>query len=168
LARSTCLFGLVFSVARKRSICSRERARKEMEQRIAAVWILYDPERVRIAGYYTLSAVGVEREGLPPEVTHRMAQYEVYPATLIGRLAADRDYAGQRIGERLLHDALARSVRASRQVASLAVVTDAKDREVQAFYERYGFVLLPSTSHERRLFLPMRTAVKLFTEQGPS
>jgi GNAT superfamily N-acetyltransferase len=139
-----------------------------MEQRIAAVWVLYDPERVRIEGYYSLSAVGVEREGLPPEVTHRTAQCEVYSATLIGRLAADQDYAGQRIGERLLHDALARSVKASRQVASLAVVTDAKNRDVQLFYQHYGFMILPSTSHELRLFLPMRTAEKMFVEEGRS
>jgi len=35
----------------------RERARKEMEQRIAAVLVLYDDKKYRLAGYYTLSAV---------------------------------------------------------------------------------------------------------------
>ena len=37
----------------------RERARKEMEQRIAAVLVLYDDKENRLAGYYTFSAVAV-------------------------------------------------------------------------------------------------------------
>jgi predicted GNAT family N-acyltransferase len=140
----------------------RERARKEMEQRIAAVWVLQDGEENRIAGYYTLSAVAVERGDLPPEFTHRMARYQVYPATLIGRLAVDQDYRDKRIGGRLLLDALARCLAASREVASVAVITDAKSPEVQSFYEHYGFIVLPTERHERRLFLPMGTIEKLF------
>lgn len=144
----------------------RERARKEMQQRIAAVWILHNGAADRLAGYYTLSAIAVERRDLPPEFTHRMARYEIYPATLIGRLAVDQDYHGQRIGGRLLLDALARALAASQEVASVAVVTDAKNPDVQGFYEHYGFMLLPTESFERRLFLPMRTIETLFTERG--
>jgi predicted GNAT family N-acyltransferase len=89
----------------------------------------------------------------------------VYPATLIGRLAVDRDYRDKRIGGRLLLDALARALAASRDVASVAVVTDAKTQEVQGFYEHYGFQLLQTESFERRLFLPMRTVEKLFEQE---
>ncbi len=144
----------------------RERARREMQQRIAAVWILYDAQLNRIAGYYTLSAVAIQRAELPSEITHRMARYEVYPGTLIGRLAVDREYQSKRLGGRLLLDALARALAASRQVASVAVVTDAKNEAVQHFYEHYGFQLLPGEQHERRLFLPMRTVEQLFQEHG--
>jgi len=52
----------------------RERARKEMQQRIAAVWVLHDRQEDRIAGYYALSAVAIERGELPPELTRRMAR----------------------------------------------------------------------------------------------
>lgn len=144
----------------------RERARREMEQRIAAVWVLYDSEANRLAGFYTLSAVAIERGDLPPESTHRMARYQVYPATLLGRLAVDRDYQSQRVGGRLLLDALARSLAASRQVASVAVVTDARSEDLQRFYEHYGFQILPTEHHERRLFLPMRTVETLLAERG--
>jgi GNAT superfamily N-acetyltransferase len=142
-----------------------QRARKEMEQRIALVWVLIDSEADRIAGYYTLSAIAVERVDLPPEFTHRLARYEAYPATLIGRLAVDRDYQDKRIGGRLLLDALARCLDVSRKVASVAVVTDAKNLDVQGFYDHYGFMLLPTETHERRLFLPMRTVERLFAER---
>ncbi len=140
----------------------RERARREMEQRIAAVRVLYDGEEDRLAGYYTLSAVAVERGDLPSAFTHRVARYRVYPATLIGRLAVDREYQGRRLGGRLLLDALARALSTSRQVASVAVITDAKDEDAQSFYEHYGFRLLPTERHDRRLFLPMRTVELLF------
>lgn len=142
----------------------RERARKEMEQRVAAVWILHDTHHDRIAGYYTLSAVAVERAELPPSLTHRWAHYEVYPATLLGRLAVDRDYQGRRLGARLLLDALARALGASRQVASVAVLTDAKHDAAQSFYERYGFQLLSTEQSGRRLFIPMRSIEELFAE----
>lgn len=144
----------------------RERARREMQQRVAAVWILLDEEANRIAGFYTLSAVVVERTELPSTLTHRMARYNVYPATLIGRLAVDQDYQGKRIGGRLLLDALARALSASNQVASLAVVTDAKNEAAQRFYEHYGFQLLQAEGYQRRLFLPMETVAKLFAERG--
>lgn len=140
----------------------RERARREMEQRIAAVRVLYDSAEDRLAGYYTLSAVTVARDDLPSSFTHRIARYRVYPATLIGRLAVDQDYQGQRLGGRLLLDALARALATSRQVASFAVVTDAKDDDAQSFYEYYGFLPLPTGEHGRRLFLPMRTVEQLF------
>jgi predicted GNAT family N-acyltransferase len=137
-----------------------------VEQHVAAVWLLYDSEKHLIAGYYTLSAMVVQRVDLASKMPHRIAQYEVYPATLIGRLAADLGHAGERIGERLLYDALSWSLVASQQVASLAVVTDAKNGEVQAFYEHYGFIRLQSTTHERRLFLPMKTVEELFGQQN--
>lgn len=143
----------------------RERARRDMEQRIAAVWVLYDGASNRIAGYYTLSAVAIRRGELPPDLTHRMARYEVYPGTLIGRLAVDTEYQNRRVGGRLLLDALERALTASRQVASVAVLTDAKNETVQRFYEHFGFRILPSEQHQRRLFLPMRTIERLFIER---
>jgi len=142
----------------------RERARREVEQRIAAVRVLYDSAEGRLATYYTLNAVAVERSDLPPALSHRVAKYRVYPATLLGRLAVDREYQGPRLGGRLLLDALARALVASREVASFAIITDAKDGNAQSFYERYEFRSLPTEQCGRRLFLPMETVRRLFAE----
>ncbi len=43
----------------------------------------------------------------------------------------------------LLMDALRRSLELSKQVASAAVVVDAKDHAAVSFYKRYGFLDLP-------------------------
>ena len=55
-----------------------------------------------------------------------------------------------------------RSLETSRDVASMAVITDANDDEALTFYEQYGFRPLPTESYGRRLFLPMKTVEQLF------
>ncbi len=55
-------------------------------------------------------------------------------------------------------DALSRALQLSRQVASAAVVTDAKDQKAVDFYQLYGFIQL-QTKH--RLFLSMSTIAAL-------
>jgi len=82
------------------------------------------------------------------------------PATLIGRLAVDLRYRGQKLGEFLLIDALRRSHEASKLVASMAVIVDSKDDQATALYRKYGF--LAFLDEPRRLFLTMKTIKGLF------
>lgn len=77
----------------------------------------------------------------------------------------DREYQGLRLGGRLLLDARARALSTSREAASFAIITDARDEDVRSFYEYYGFRPLPTEQHGRRLFLPMETVKRLFTER---
>ena len=79
---------------------------------------------------------------MPEKLRKRLSRYPVYPATLIGRLAVDRRYAGQGYGRDLMLDALTRALEGASAVASFGVVVDALDEEAQKFYEHYGFVLL--------------------------
>lgn len=82
------------------------------------------------------------------------------PATLLGRLARSVEFRGQGIGEVLLVDALKRALQNSAQVASWAVVVDAKDDEAVNFYKRYGFIPFPNKPN--RQFLPMNSIRKTF------
>ena len=136
-----------------------ERIRKEVEARVAAAFVMADGPAV--LGYYTLSAHSIERHALPEDVVKKLKlpKYPLIPATLMGRLAVDLKYQGQRLGEILLMDGLERSYVLSRQVASFAVVVDAKENAVE-FYRRYGFLQLP-LGLERRMFIPMETIKKL-------
>jgi len=90
-----------------------------------------------VLGYYTLSAHSMERGALPEEVVKKLKlpKYPLIPATLMGRLAVDLKYQGRRLGEILLMDGLERSYVHSSQVASFAVVVDAKENAVE-FYRR--------------------------------
>ena len=138
------------------------RARREMDKRIAVVYVLLDEAEGRIAGYYTLSSLSVE---LPEGARKGLPRYPEYPATLLGRLAVDERYQGQGLGKRLLLDALGRALAGSRAVASYAVITDAKNERARAFYASYGFLPLPTADGGKRLFLPMGTVEKLFAKR---
>ena len=114
---------------------------------------------IPIAGYYTLSALSVIAGVLPPEVAKRLPRRQSIPITLLGRLAVDESEQGHGLGEFLLMDALARSLKSSAEVASMAVVVDAIDGDARRFYEHFEFIGLPDDA--RRLFIPMEVIAKL-------
>jgi GNAT superfamily N-acetyltransferase len=129
-----------------------KRARNEMEAGVSACFVLVPlGDTGRIAGFYTLSAAEVAAADLPEAIRKKMPRYSDLPATLLGRLARDKAFYGQGIGDRLMQDALARTFAQSREVGSIALVTDPKDERAAAFYREFGF--LPLIGH--RLFLPM-------------
>jgi GNAT superfamily N-acetyltransferase len=111
-----------------------------------------------IAGYYTLSATGVNLADLPVQITQKLPRYPLVRATLLGRLAVDRRHQGKGYGRFLLADALFRSVRS--EIASFAVIVDAKDENARRFYERERF--LPFPEQPMRLFRPMADIAALF------
>jgi GNAT superfamily N-acetyltransferase len=113
-----------------------------------------------VLGYYTLSALSIDVGAWPDHIARKLPKYPYVPATLLGRLAIDRRLRGRGAGEYLLMDALRRALAASREVASVAVVVDAKDDGVTAFYRCYGFISFPD--QPSRLFLPMAIVEQLF------
>lgn len=139
----------------------KEQASQEIRKRVSAVYVL-TPDGKTIAGYYTLSQYAVDAGELPAETAHKLhvPKYEKLPATLLGRLARSIEFRGMGIGEILLMGALKRALEHSRNIASLAVVVDAKDEKARTFYKTYGFLDLPM--HASRLFIPMRTVERLF------
>ena len=137
----------------------KKQARQDVKKRVAAVFVL-TPDGRTIGGYYTLSQFSVDLGVLPQETAKRLPKYPIVPVTLIGRLAISTMFRGQGFGEVLLMDALHRSLLLSKQIASAAVVVDAKDDRAMSFYRKYGFLELPSIPG--RLFLPMATVERLF------
>ena len=138
----------------------RKQAGQDVKKRVAAAFVL-TPDSKTVAGYYTLSQYSVELDAVPDALAAKLPKYPFVPATLIGRLAVSNAFRGQRLGELLLMDALNRCLSGSKQVASAAVIVEAKDDSARAFYKKYGFMELPKTP--RRLFLPMAAIEKLFS-----
>jgi len=136
----------------------KQQASQDMRRRIAALFVLVDQDIDSIAGYYTLAATAIRLAELPPEITKKLPKYPLVPATLLGRLAVDQRYQGQGVGSFLLMDALRRSFNS--EIASMAVVVDAKDDKARDFYEHHQFIPFPEQS--QRLYLPMTTIAKLF------
>lgn len=136
-------------------------ASQDVAKRFAACFVL-TPDGKTVAGFYTLSQYSVDLVKLPEEIVKKLPKYPEVPATLVGRLAISERFRGQRLEEFLLLDALFRCLQQSKQVASAAVVVDAKDEAAKRFYEHFGFLSLPETP--KRLFLPMKTIERLFPE----
>jgi GNAT superfamily N-acetyltransferase len=136
-----------------------KQAGQDLKKRVAVPFVLA-PDGITIAGYYTLSQYAVQLDAIPPEVAKKLPKYPVVPATLVGRLAVSTAFREQGHGATLLMDALDRSLRYSREIASAGVIVDAKDSAAAAFYRKYGFLDLPKI--ERRLFVPMGTIEQLF------
>jgi GNAT superfamily N-acetyltransferase len=141
----------------------KELASQDARRRVAAPFILVaEIAPQSILGYYTLSSFGIILADLPDDVARKLPAYPVVPATLLGRLAVDRRYHGQGVGEFLLMDALRRSLVQSSQIAAFAAVVDAIDEPAMRFYKHFGFLPLPDRPN--RLFLPMKTIAHLFQD----
>jgi ribosomal protein S18 acetylase RimI-like enzyme len=125
-----------------------------------SVAFILTPDSKTIAGYYTLSQYSVKLDDIPEEIARKLTRHNEIPATLLGRLARSQAFRRMGLGEMLLMDALHRCLINSRQVASWAVIVDAKDDAAIAFYRKYGFIEVPKMPN--RLFLPMATVAKMF------
>jgi GNAT superfamily N-acetyltransferase len=135
----------------------RKRARKEMQARASACFVLVpEADPGRVVGYYTLSQTSIVLEHLPAALVKRLPRYPQLGATLIGRLARDLAWKGRQVGRLLLIDALRRCVRHSAEVGAVVVATDPKDDKSRAFYETHGFRGLD----EHRMFIPMSELIE--------
>ncbi|MDL2408640.1 GNAT family N-acetyltransferase [Rhizobium calliandrae] len=131
-------------------------AGRDARKKMAAPFVLL-LEDGNIAGYYTLSSTAVRLPDLPAAIVHKLPRYPLIHGTLLGRLAIDRRYQGRGYGRFLLAEALYRAVRS--EIASIAMIVDAKDECAKRFYERESF--LPFLEQPMKLFRPMVDIVKL-------
>ena len=137
-----------------------KQARQDREKGVAVPYVLVPVDNpTQIVGFYTLSSTGLLLRDMPPDVVKRLPRYPTVGATLLGRLAVSLAHRGTHRGEQLLIDALDRSLAASAQVGSIAVLVDAKDEDGVRFYTRYGFVRLPE--QPLRLFIMMASIKQL-------
>lgn len=136
-----------------------KQAKQDVKSKVSACFI-YSEDGKEVKGYYTLSNGSIPNSQLPESFKKKLPRYRDLPVTLLGRLAVDNKFKGQKIGKILLIDALKRSYDASSSIGSLAVVVDPIDQEAADFYTKYGFILLPDSN---RMFLPMATIEQLFT-----
>jgi GNAT superfamily N-acetyltransferase len=135
----------------------RVQAGQDARKNMAAPFVLILPDG-GIAGFYTLSATSMHLAELPAPAARKLPRYPLVPATLLGRLAVDRRHRGKGYGRFLLADALFRSLRS--EIASYAVIVDAKDENARRFYERESFLPLPD--QPMKLFRPMADIERLF------
>lgn len=138
----------------------REQAKQDVKRMLSACFVLPDKDGKTVAGYYTLSNSTIPLELVPEKYRKKLPKsYKSIPATLLGRLAVDKNFQGKGLGKLLLIDALKRSYEISSKIGSFAVVVDPIDEEAEAFYESFGFTKLPDSGKQ---FIAMNTIKQLF------
>lgn len=108
---------------------------------MARVNVIENNATGRIIGYIALSSSNVERAFLPKG--RQRNSPDPVQVTLLGQLAVDKDYQGQRHAGSLMRFALMTALRASADNGSFGVLTHPLDEGVRRFYKRWGFEDLP-------------------------
>jgi predicted GNAT family N-acyltransferase len=130
------------------------------KKRLSSIIYVGAVGRSRIIGYYSLSQFSIELNAVPEGIAKHFSTYPQLPATLLGRLAVHTEAQGNGYGELLLYDSLQRALGVSTQIASCAVVVDAKNDKARSFYKKYGFFEVVDV--DDRLMLPMKTVAAMF------
>lgn len=136
-----------------------KQASQDLKKRVSTVFVLINEPEINILAYYTLSSYTVDIKALNEDFAKNLPRYPLLPATLLGRLAVDNKYKGNRFGELLLVDALKKSLEVSLQIAYLAVVAESLDEKAAGFYLKYGFQRFKQDP--LKLYLPMKSIAEL-------
>jgi len=133
----------------------RRYARKNHELGGAKTFLaLDDADDITILGFYSVSPASVDYARTPEIVRRGLARYDV-PAFWLARLAVDRRVQGQGLGGQLLLAAGRRCLLAAAEVGGVALLIDAKNARIAAWYASYGAA--PLLDAPLSLLLPLRT-----------
>ncbi|MDR2208898.1 MAG: GNAT family N-acetyltransferase [Azoarcus sp.] len=117
----------------------RQRAGQHQRDGIATTHVLIDDvQPARILGYCSLSAAQLCLRELRAEDRKRLPAYPV-PAIRVGRLAVSKSEKGKGYGLLLLGHAVNLALSVRQTLGVRVLVVDAKDAQVAAFYEGFGF-----------------------------
>ena len=128
---------------------------QDIKRSLSAAYVLLEANNPSVIGFYTLSSLSISLNDLSEKISKKLPRYPIAPVTLIGRLAIDKNYQKQRLGELLLVDALKRSYFQSTQIGSMAVVVDALNESATHFYEKFGFIKF--LDRKGQLFITMES-----------
>jgi len=131
------------------------RALRENARAISAVYLLIENANDRIAGYFTIANATVVPASIPKPIARKLPTYDRWPAVKLGRMARHDEYAGQGIGPILVARAFAIALEVAKKSATFALLVDAKNPALAAWYASLGFQ--PFTDAPLSLFILNRT-----------
>jgi GNAT superfamily N-acetyltransferase len=117
----------------------KKRALKNHASGASRCFVLCDGKAV--IGYYSLSAGAISHEASPKTMRRNMP--DPLPVLLLGRLAIDKRYHNQGLGQALLRDALMRAVNVAGDAGVFAILVHALSDQAKRFYLSRGFVESP-------------------------
>lgn len=134
-----------------------EHAHQAVAKGLSKTYVAVDEsDETVILGYYTVTTTHIDAGELPEPIARKLKlpKHEL-PASLVARLAVSELVKGRGIGSLMLMDAMARCARVANEIGGVAIVVDALEDSVIAFYERVGFARFEPNS--LKMFIPMST-----------
>jgi GNAT superfamily N-acetyltransferase len=122
----------------------------------------------RILGYFTLVAIKIVDTELPDDLAQRLRVRNLVsgaPAILLAQLGVDRPMSGSGLGTFLLRHAMRHAISGAVEVGGVALVVDALNTNVAAWYTKRVPDFRPLTEDGLRLILPMRTIAAAFNAE---
>lgn len=113
-----------------------------------------------VIGYYSLSAGAISHETAPKAMRRNMPN--PLPVLLLGRLAIDKRYHNQGLGQSLLRDAMIRAVSVASDAGVFAILVHALSEQAKRFYLSRGFV--ESSLQPMTLMMTLETVHSVLTE----
>lgn len=113
-----------------------------------------------VIGYYSLTAGAISHEASPKAMRRNMP--DPLPVLLLGRLAIDRRYHNQGLGQALLRDAMLRALNVSGDAGVFAILVHALSEQAKRFYLSRGFVESPL--QPMTLMMTLKTVRKILAE----
>jgi GNAT superfamily N-acetyltransferase len=117
----------------------KRRALKNQASGASRCFVLCEGQTV--IGYYSLSAGAIGHQAAPKAMRRNMP--DPLPVLLLGRLAIDRRYHNQGLGQALLRDAMLRAVHIAGETGVFAIMVHALSEAARRFYLSRGFVESP-------------------------
>jgi len=135
-------------------------AQKAMRASTMVAVLPTDP--TRILGYFTLAAIKIIDTEMPNDLVRLFGIRHLTagaPAVLLAQLGVDQHARPTGLGTFLLQQALRQAVTGAAQVGGVALIVDAVNERIAAWYTKRAPDFRPLTPDGLRLILPMRTLV---------
>lgn len=130
----------------------RQYARQQQARGLNGRYVALPETSETVVGFYRLSAGSVAFSEL--DAALKLPRYPI-PVARLGRLAVDRAWQRQGVGQALLAHAFKLIIALAEQIGIYAVVVDAKHEQAKAYYQRLGF--MPCQDQTLTLYLPVAT-----------
>ncbi|EBQ9763148.1 GNAT family N-acetyltransferase [Salmonella enterica subsp. enterica serovar Bonn] len=138
--------------------------RQNHEKGTTKTYVALDNSDVtRIHGFYSVSPASLIYAQVPGAISKGLGRYDV-PVFRLGRLAVDKSMQGQGLGAQLLLSAGKRCIQAALQVGGVALLIDAKNKQVCDWYKGFGAV--PLNDQPLSLLLSFKTLYAALSASG--
>ena len=134
----------------------KQTARQHADRGISRTFVLVDEAATApklIVGFFSLNICQIKSESLTAAEAKKLPRD--VSGIRLGRLAVSKAHQQQGFGKILLIAAMRKFIEIFNTAGGIGLFVDAKDHGAKQYYEKFGFISLPS--NELELFLPVKT-----------